>query len=49
VKNPNLLANAADVAGLALRSLAPTSARHLGGALSTLSSATDVASAPPGS
>ena len=35
MKNQNLMAFAADAAGLALRAIAPTSVRPLGGALST--------------
>lgn len=35
MKNQNLMANAAAAAGLALRAIAPTSVRLLGGAVST--------------
>jgi len=35
VKNQNLMAYAADTAGLVLRAIAPTSVRPLGGAVST--------------
>ena len=35
MKNQNLMAYAADTAGLVLRAIAPTSVRPLGGAVST--------------
>lgn len=48
MKNLNQMAYAADAAGLALRSLAPTSVRPRRGALSTDILATGTDSAPPG-